>query len=325
MAENSVYCCGYVLANTRYQIPADCLLGYWYNNTFIRVDEWDLAQYPNILLVMWSQREGYKQMPYGTYPEFYYNGQYYYSLTEAQQAKARNDEYLQYLYTVQATYSAPQAPDAVLPNPLAASHTVPPRIEPSSPAADSPPRHMKVSTVMRTCVLCKALKPNFKSVLGKDCCSECLLERYLNDNFTVTVGGTSVEWSNRNVFEVHNYLMTVIPEAEKAKMPSVVKLPPRSFICVGKNKAECENYPPQGHFAGLDNMCKEDGCPNTEHQLCKTCADLLTACPLCNSFVKYEELPLGCPPDCKNHSPNFEHPCPTCNKTTPRRKNRPQD
>lgn len=133
-------------------------------------------------------------------------------------------------------------------------------------------------------------------------------------------GALAIEWTSKMVADVHNYLMNVLSEEDKGRMPATIKLPPNTFICIGRNDPVVSNYPAQGHFSGLLNKCAEGGCPVTEHALCKSCADKLDHCPLCHSFVEFEELPSACPPDCDEHKPDFKTPCAKCKKVTPRRK-----
>ena len=325
MEGDSIYCCGYTYQGRLFPLPADTWIGYWYNNNFYRADEYDLVQYPNIPVVMWTNA-GMQQPPFGTYPHFMYKGQYFSTLTEAQSAK---DQYQNYMYTVSAASYAPP-PDPF--SPTAATY---------SPGSQFAPRAQTVSgvypagvtstvnaaspvrkpAVTRQCIFCKHAKSNFLTMIGKICCSDCLLSRYLNGNMTIGEGPLVIEWTAKMVAEVHTYLMNVLSEEDKAKMPQQIKNPPGSFVCVGRNEQVISNYPQQGHFSGTANQCAEGGCPNT-HLMCKTCADKLSQCPLCNSFVEYEDLPIACPPDCDSHKPDFKTPCPKCKKVTPRRKQR---
>ena len=175
------------------------------------------------------------------------------------------------------------------------------------------------------CVLCRHQKPRFRRILGKDCCADCILERYLGGKlyFDTTSHGEEVEWSALIIFKIHTKLMSVLSEENKRKMPSEIKLPREGFVCVGKKETVRENYPSYGHIAYEANRCLRDGCPNTDHALCKTCANRLTQCPLCSSHIEYEVIPEDNVPGCICHVPTFDAPCANCGKRYTRTKKRP--
>jgi len=343
MENNSISCCGYWYQGRSFPLPTDTWMGYWYNNTFIRAEEYDLAQYPNIPVVMWTNA-GMQQPHFGTYPVFSLRGQYYYSLTEAQNAKETFDQLDYYSYTVSAPSMPTPPPNPYSPAaatyiapavdrfaPTAATYIAPAvdRFAPTAatyiaPAVDrvAPTAAPKKPAATRQCSLCKHPKINFLTLIGKICCSDCLFGRYMEGNMSIGEGAVVIEWTPKMVAEVHTYLMNVLSEEEKARMPKTIKTPPNMFVCVGKNDPVASNYPAQGHFSGMLNKCAEGGCSVTEHALCKPCANMLEHCPLCNSVVEYEELPSACPPDCDEHKPDFKIPCPKCKKVTPKTKPR---
>lgn len=305
MSSQPYYCSGYMQDNQFHPLLPNTYLGYMYQNQFIRADEWDPPQALNMCL--WNAVDGYRLLAPGTYPVFYFNQQYYYSLTAVQNAC-----FVPLPPTSPSLPSTSQFPPSQPIDP-------PPAFVATSRSIPS----LRSSAMCRTCTLCKYQKSSVTTLAGKIYCADCVLDRYVNDRLWFEEGIVRKEWTPEMIFEVHEYLSSVVSEENRWKMPAAVKYPCETVVCIGERKEVKSNYPPFGHFIGLNSLCKEGGCPDSTHILCRKCAAGLTVCPLCNSFIEYEELPAGCPEDCQQHCHSFTKPCLKCGKVTPRTKQRP--
>ena len=342
MVDHTIYP-GYCVDGRFYPIDTSHY-GYWYNNAFYNHDSgWDFSQAQDAYPVTWSQQTSYKQLPYGSRFLFYYQYRYYNSYEEASQAyqqayRMSQGGYQGYgmassQYQEMQTY--PQATQACYPAAVMQTYTSgPPLPQPAqvfpnfSPSGVTiregqvaPPR--TTSTAQKSCTLCRQQSAVYLPLFGKVCCIDCLEKKYQDGQLFLGEGESKMPWTGKLIVEVHRFLAERLPVERQQLLPPTFKLPLDSFVCCGKTEVVEAGYPPNGHITYNPNKCMEEGCPN--HEMCKSCAKDLIACPICQHEVIFEELPVACPPDCKNHKHSFKEPCVTCGKITPRQKKKKEE
>lgn len=290
----------YYAENNYYQIPQDVHFGHYCAGQFYSHEvNYDFSQQG--VPVLWSQAMGYQQLPYGTIFLFYFNQQWFRTKNEALEAVN------QYLMLTMSAYQVPASPPV---NPALS--------QPAEAVVAQPQK----AAAKKNCTGCQTPNSEFLIILGKCLCIDCLFTRYTEDKFVCDVKNSKdpKEWTAKIIAEVHNFLNSHLVEEKKSALPASIKLPPNSFICVGRDEAVFPGHPASGHIAGNPSKCMEDACPN--HEYCKGCALKTSTCRFCNSFIAYEDFP-PCPSNCATHQHSFTVPCPTCHAITPRTKGRP--
>jgi len=161
------------------------------------------------------------------------------------------------------------------------------------------------------CRICSTLQTRHIKVRSDIYCLNCALGKLKRNELSSGAAGAQAFWSAGEIYEVYSQLSNMLDEATKAELPTEIALPLESLLCVAYDKLERPGYPPRGHIIGKNAVVAgEEGCPNG-HVLCKGCANKLSTCPVCGSFVAYEEVPLGCPahPGDGAHCAGFDRVC----------------
>lgn len=180
---------------------------------------------------------------------------------------------------------------------------------------------LAVSTIRKRCVLCQSTEAYTVEVFKKVYCVQCLQKRVINGELFFGEGTLRKDWSVQVVCEVLEALYMHLPDNLKRELPVCYPLPLEHFLCYGREEKMGTGgwYPGRpAHISGIRNKCTEESCPNG-HDLCKICANTLTHCPQCGSFIPYEE-PRPDEEGCTNHCASFTKACLTCGQIAERRK-----
>ena len=206
-------------------------------------------------------------------------------------------------------YSPPQQP-LVPANPPPSTITAPVQTLASNLSRSS----MLGSAVrMFKCRICLNNEAKHIKVRSEIYCLNCALGKLKRNELSSGAAGSQALWSAGEIYEVHHQLSIMLDGDMKAELPAEIPLPLESFVCVAHDKPVKPGYPPRGHIIGKDAVAAgEEGCPNG-HVLCKGCANKLSTCPVCGSFMAYEEVPAGCPahPGDGGHCADFTRVCGT--------------
>lgn len=180
--------------------------------------------------------------------------------------------------------------------------------------------NMRPLNIRKLCVVCQRSEAFTMEIFRKVYCVFCLQKKVIANELFFG-DDPRKDWSPQVVCEVLEALYQHLPDNLKQQLPVCYPLPHDHFLCYGKVERLGQGgwYPGHpAHISGVGNKCMQDSCPNG-HDLCKTCANTLMNCPMCQSFIPYEE-PSPDEGDCPNHCASFTKPCLTCGQVSERRK-----